>query len=523
MINHWPAPAGATSYNLWENPPSVIESVTDQYFGGTPVAEPPVNDYLDDLIVVDDSDSDFFTTDGGCWTYHSDTEGVNGGYYQAEVELVEDINNPPLPPNCYTEWTFDPEIEAPSGDYDVYIHVPDYASTLHAYYTVRHNGQTDEAVVVQAAYPNDAHDAWAYLGRYDFGLNGSPLDSWYAEYIQVSSQTISETASIGTIVVADAIRLLPADSPPDLEIPISQSSDDAGGPNQYGGGIGDCGSEHFDWNEIYLGHCINGSSTISGFRFQDVAIPDGAVVTAARLEFTVDTSPDNVIDVQFRGELAEDAVTFSVGNLPSDRISSLTSAVVPWHIANDGGWQVSEAQVSPDLSTVVQEVIAQPDWNSGNAIVIIMQPSSPGTVARRVFGWDRYFGNPLQSAKLQIWYTKPPRPPAPTNLTAVYRTDGLISAMAQPNRIIGTPEPAPLAPYVVLSWQPNPPPFGTTFNVYRSRSYPLPSDFYLIASRLRTASFKDYNGRQGDWYRVTAVDANGESLPSNIAQSCSGC
>jgi type IV pilus assembly protein PilY1 len=178
------------------------------------------------------------------------------------------------------------------------------------------------------------------------------------------------------MVVADAIRLLPANSLPDLEVAISQSSDDAGGPNlEY---EGNCGDENSDRPEVYLGHCEDGSSTISGFRFQNVVIPDGATVAAARLEFTVDTTEDDAIDVQFHGELAGDAATFSVGDLPSDRISSLTNAAVPWHIANDGGWWVSEAQVSPDLSTVIQEVIDQPDWNSGNAIVIIMQPTSAG-------------------------------------------------------------------------------------------------------------------------------------------------
>ncbi|MFQ5420326.1 MAG: hypothetical protein ACE5EY_08180 [Anaerolineae bacterium] len=301
-----------------------------------------------------------------------------------------------------------------------------------------------------------------------------------------------------------------------MEIAISQSSDDAGGPNQYLGGINDCGAESSNWNEIYLGHCKNGSSTVSGFRFQNVIIPDGAVVTAARLEFTVDSTQNNVIDVQFQGELTGNAATFSSSDLPRNR-SPLTNAVVSWHIANDGGWLVSEARTSPDLSAVIQKVIDQPGWNSGNAIAIIMQPSSSGTAARRVFGWDRYGGNPLQSAKLQIWYILPP--PPPTDLTAIYEDNNILrTTNPQPNRIIIEPDP-----YVILSWQPNPPPADTTFNVYRSRSYPFPSEFYLLASGVASASYIDYDGQEGDWYRVTAVNANGESAPSNQAQANPPC
>ncbi len=498
-------PNGETSYDLWTTYPAV-ESYTDQYPGGNPLIEPSTA--ITPLLEIDDASPNLFTTYGNCWTYHSDVEGVNGGYYEADVDLVENINNPPLP-GCYAEWTFDPEFEAPSGDYDVYVHVPDYASTLHAYYTVRHNGQTDEAVVVQAAYPPyEGHEGWAYIGRYDFGLNGSPHTSFGTEYIQVSNQTISETASIGTVVVADAVRLLPIESSPDLEITISQSSDDAGGPNQRW--AGNCSAESIDLNEIYLGHCENGSSTISGFRFQNVVIPEGSIVTAARLEFTVDTAADNVIDVQFQGELTGNAATFSSVSLPSDR-DPLTNAVVSWHIASDGGWQVGTAQTSPDLSAVIQEVIAQPAWSNGNAIVIIMQPSGAGTAARRVFGWDRYGGNPLQSAKLQIWYTEPPPlPPAPTRLRAVYEDGG----PTKENDYI------PYPPRVVLTWSPISAPTGTTFNVYRGRTIlpPIPLDAaHRIASGLTMGTFYDFNGQLGDMYVVTAVTTAGESDPSNTA------
>ncbi|MFQ5420327.1 MAG: M23 family metallopeptidase, partial [Anaerolineae bacterium] len=140
-------PSGAISYDLWATRPAV-ESYTDQYPGGVPLTAPPVNNFL---IEIDDSDPNFFSMVGSCWAYRSDTEGINGGYRKATVELV-DVNVPP-PPICQAEWTFDPTFTAPAGEYDVYVHVPAFASALHALYTIRHNGKTDEAIVVQRRTP----------------------------------------------------------------------------------------------------------------------------------------------------------------------------------------------------------------------------------------------------------------------------------------------------------------------------------------------------------------------------------
>ena len=479
-----------------------------------------------------------------CWSYRNDGMGINGGYQNASVEIVDNINEPPGT-SCWAIWQFDPEIEAPAGDYDVYAHVPAYASTLHAYYTIHHNGETDEAVVVQAAYPNQEHDEWAYLGRYDFGLNDGISNATYEDkdYITVSNLTISDTASIDAVVVADAIRLLPADPLPNKEIPISQSSDDAGGPNPYNAGV--CGYEvnknALTMNEIYFGHCQNGTPTVSGFHFDNVQIPEDVTITAARLEFTVDTTPNNVIDVQFQGELVNDAATFSSSSLPHQR-SPLTNAIVTWHLAEDGGWQVSEAQASPDLSSIIQEIIDQPGWQSGHAITIITQPTGNGTQARRVYGWERYGGNPLQTAKLQLWYDEPATPtptpvptitptasptpsssvPAPTGLTAVY-----ITGIPQPSTSKlqeSTMGLKPIQGHVRLSWQSGNYPSGTTFTIYRHTAYPVPVDAaHRITSGVDNALYIDFSGKAGNWYVITAVTPDGTSPPSNQAKAYPYC
>jgi hypothetical protein len=256
------------------------------------VAAPPLNDYL--IEMDDEANSPFFNVHGTCWTPVGDAEeGVGGDYHYAAWKDAS--------ADCYAQWLFDPSVSAPAGEYDIYVHIPGTADALSAEYTIAHTGGSNTAIVVQAAYADETTDAWAYIGRYYFNLNGSQ------EYVQISSsQTTDDPDAEETIVAADAIRLHPAEPPPDLERNISQSSDDAA-PNPLF--ANDCSDYETDWPEIYLGYCQNGDPIVSGFRFQNITIPDGVSVAEARLEFTVDGPGTAVIDIQFQGELEHGSKT----------------------------------------------------------------------------------------------------------------------------------------------------------------------------------------------------------------------
>ncbi len=97
----------------------------------------------------------------------------------------------------------------------------------------------------------------------------------------------------------------------------------------------------------------------------------------------------------------------------------------------------------------------------------------------------------------------PPPPPAPTSLDACYISEPLPLEQSSPAR--------PSPDYVQLSWQPSLPPSGTTFRVYRNST--------RIASGLPAGEYTDGTGKEGDSYYVTAVNAAGESGPSNTAQA----
>ena len=144
-----------------------------------------------------------------------------------------------------------------------------------------------------------------------------------------------------------------------------------------------------DWNEIYLGRCNDGSSIVSGFRFRDVQIAAGAVISEAYLEFTVDGTYSNDIASQIFGQASVNSAPFSDTDRPSDR--PLTTNFVNWSILASDVWSVGQSRRSPDLTSIVQEIVNLPGWASGNSLTMILRanPAVAGNTHRRVFAWER--------------------------------------------------------------------------------------------------------------------------------------
>ncbi len=81
---------------------------------------------------------------------------------------------------------------------------------------------------------------------------------------------------------------------------------------------------------------------------------------------------------------------------------------MPWNIPSSESWIVFETEYSPDITAVIQEIVNQGGWQSGNGLTLIVEPlpSSTPNLNRRVFAWDREEST-LRAPKLQIWYTIP--------------------------------------------------------------------------------------------------------------------
>jgi hypothetical protein len=146
-----------------------------------------------------------------------------------------------------------------------------------------------------------------------------------------------------------------------------------------------------------------------GLRFAGVAVPADASIEDAWIQFQVDEPTSVTTELTIRGEKVGHALAFqtSDGNVSSrpDTDAFVDWSPPPWLDAGEQG----EAQRTPPLTAIVQEIVDRSDWVSGNAMVFVIDGSGE-RVAEAVDG------DATGAALLHIEYSepRPPRPPRPT-------------------------------------------------------------------------------------------------------------
>ena len=110
------------------------------------------------------------------------------------------------------------------------------------------------------------------------------------------------------------------------------------------------------------------SAQVVGLRFTNITVPNRATVTSAFLQFTCDETGTGATTLTIKGQVADNAATFGTATFAvSSRVQG--AATVNWTVPS---WstvdQRSTPQRSPDLKTLVQEVVNRAGWNSGNAL-----------------------------------------------------------------------------------------------------------------------------------------------------------
>ena len=116
---------------------------------------------------------------------------------------------------------------------------------------------------------------------------------------------------------------------------------------------------------------------IVGMRFTNVIVPSGATITNAYIEFTVDETDSGTANFTIYGEDANDPPNFSSSDDDiSDRTQ--TSASVSWN--NVPNWtSVGATHQTPDISSIIQEIVDRGGWSSGNAMVIMIDGTGERT------------------------------------------------------------------------------------------------------------------------------------------------
>jgi hypothetical protein len=148
-----------------------------------------------------------------------------------------------------------------------------------------------------------------------------------------------------------------------------------------------------------------------GMRFQNILIPIGATILNAYIEFETDETGSAVTNLSFYGEATDNSATFtSTAYNISNRTK--TSSSVNWNNVPD--WDsVSEKHRTPDISTLIQEIVNRGGWISGNALSIIVTGSGKRTA-------ESYDGEPANAPLLTVSYERNLAPAEECKLYAVH-------------------------------------------------------------------------------------------------------
>lgn len=145
-------------------------------------------------------------------------------------------------------------------------------------------------------------------------------------------------------------------------IPISTGNDDVEEEED--------GTMYFNSTDLELTE--DDDNQVVGLRFKSIQLPQGATIDQAYIQFATDEFSNGTCDLQILGEAEAAASSFSTDAFDlSNR--TLTDGLVNWSPAN---WSVIGAdgldQQTPNIDTIIQEIVNRPDWQSGNSINIII-------------------------------------------------------------------------------------------------------------------------------------------------------
>lgn len=121
------------------------------------------------------------------------------------------------------------------------------------------------------------------------------------------------------------------------------------------------------------------SAQFVGIRFVGVKIPQGAVITNAYIQFKVDETSGKTINLTINGEASANASSFS-RTLRNVSGRQRTSNSVIWSpLAWSRMGEMGVAEQTPNLAPIIQEIVSQSTWVSGNSMVMIISGSGKRT------------------------------------------------------------------------------------------------------------------------------------------------
>ncbi|GAB62920.1 hypothetical protein KSU1_C1324 [Candidatus Jettenia caeni] len=209
-----------------------------------------------------------------------------------------------------------------------------------------------------------------------------------ASFSEAGTYVLRLTADDGELIESDDITVVVNGATMVREIRVSASTDDAEERPS--------GSMLLSSTDLDL--VFDKYNQIIGIRFNGITIPEGATITNAYIQFKADEITSEATSLTIQGEHVDNATAFtsSIGDISS---RPRTTAAVSWSPAP---WttvgEVGPNQQTPDISSIIQEIMNRPGWLSGNSVVVIFT----GTGKRVAEAYD---GNQAEAPLLHIEYS----------------------------------------------------------------------------------------------------------------------
>ncbi|MDX2246951.1 MAG: T9SS type A sorting domain-containing protein [Bacteroidia bacterium] len=167
-------------------------------------------------------------------------------------------------------------------------------------------------------------------------------------------------------------------------------------------------------------------SQVVGLRFRGLNIPQGSIITDAYIQFTTDELDFGATNLTLKAQASDNSDAF--GPNPYN-ISSRpkTTASVAWAPILWNQYGVSgAAQRTPDLSTLVQEVVNRPGWSASSALTMIVSGTGERTA-------ESYEGSPSRAPIIYVEYLSPATTSTAARKSGVDDTYTQISSTIFPN------------------------------------------------------------------------------------------
>lgn len=227
-----------------------------------------------------------------------------------------------------------------------------------------------------------------------------PTETFSVQLSAPANATIGKGTGVGTIVDDDAAANT-------ITRQVVSGADDV---NERSSSLIATGST------VWLGN-ETPNSNYAAFRFTNVQVPPGAVITAARLEVNSASTQWLSVAFEFGIEASLNSQPFSATSLPSQR--PLLAPRVS-HLS-DAQWLAGTWYALNDVSALVKALVDQPGWTSGNAMSLIVRGTGQA--------WSRKFvrafeGDPTFAPRLVVSYVPSGLPTLSINDVSVQEGTG---------------------------------------------------------------------------------------------------